>query len=441
MLTHKDSREHFTMGINGERNGLMKSNNGFSLVELLIAMAIFSIVGIVIVTALWVLFGVFQQTDDYMAADQNIEAVFLKLTPQLANVGLGMPRNGLADGESGLSGAFPGSFLPPNAFNDSGAALSVMARMGNHNGSPNWGGSITLGSDDAHLFITVGDPPTGRHQIQTRANIAANLQPSGDRPFVGEELFYAWAVPTGIRLKDWVWPATGSIAKATGSLATNYVNISKDLVAGQPRSANNIVRLAFSSGDVQRLVNFRYDGRQAGQGRLIGIDRTTNATGTRSWILFPSLRIPLLIDNTPTAIDIGNDILETHVAPFSTRSIRGNLADRDEVHLVQVACLFVDDQHRLLRRVYDTPKDFVDETLAENIAAVLFVYFPNARTLTMHIAARGQAAEASARVHGNDATNAWTKLVSGDSYNRKDLTSEDRRYQILYRSMTWRINN
>ncbi|MDR1874799.1 MAG: type II secretion system GspH family protein, partial [Synergistaceae bacterium] len=154
----------------------MRRRRAFSFPELLISMIILGILGGSLVTALWIFWGTYWQDEDYIEARSNIERIFQFLTPEITNVGLGMPNNR----------SRTGSFTA--AFEGQGSNDPIMAQMGDPTRADGtWGGPITLASDPndytsaGKVTALVSDPDHGRNV------------------YVGPVLYYTWAVPTGVK--------------------------------------------------------------------------------------------------------------------------------------------------------------------------------------------------------------------------------------------------
>ena len=368
----------------------------FTVVELMIVMLVFAIVGGVTVSAFFITVGSYSQAEDHVNAAREVEFAMNTLRPQFSNIGLGMPNN------SASTGSFNISFTGPIGSNP------VMAYMGDRTWSNrSWGGPVTLGVKGAHTDIT-------------NPSFLSNTPEPGTRAFAGEELFYVWSVPTRIRLQrgsDW--------------------NNGKRVFSSE--STEPISFKFLESGDVRKLVDYVYD-----YGRRIGVTNSNRGANVRSWIVFPSFRVPLLIeeDGTYYGIDQTNDIIRASVSPYSYDSLaadytfEGSLQGYEEVHLVQAACIYAENGN-LIQRIYEDVTNFTDIVLATNVLGVYFVFDDDRRILTMYTVACG---------------NTYAGIAS--AYNREYLMSKlpshvpisfidnaDRGYRILVESMTWRIRN
>lgn len=398
----------------------MRRSRAFSLVEMIISMLIITIVGGALVTSLFMFYSVAGQVDDYISARGEIEGAWLHLAPQFTNAGLGMPNN-----RSGLD-SFAAAFTGP------GTQQPIMAQMGDPTRKDRtWGGPITLGRRGARDGTTSNSPNALK---VTRTLTDAQW----GQVFVGEELFYAWSKPTGIRIA--AEDASGSGLLPVKTLSGNYTSsLSRE---GLPDTYNPMTLHMLLPGDIQRLTDF------SDNGRAIGISNQARGANLRSWIVFPALRVPMLIFGNAGSIGTATETLQVQLAPYSYNDhgtgvkaeLRGTLNGLDEVHLVQAACLFVDhSQHALVQRLYGaSPADFQDRVLARNIAAIALIFNPTARLFTMHIAARGNIVE-TVQDRQIEAPAKWSALVARNL--APALSSDDLRHRILVESMTWRIKN
>jgi hypothetical protein len=339
----------------------------------------------------------YEQTDDHITASYEMEYAWNELRPQFTNIGLGMPNN------SALTGSFNISFTGP------GADQPIMAYMGDiTRTNKDWGGPVTLGIRGAH------NDPTNSDNMVTARNT--------DGVFAGEELFYAWAVPTNERLaKSSEWSAIGS--------ATSFSSGNAD---------SEIAFRFLDTGDsITRLKSFSYNGRH------IGISDDNRGADIGSWILFPSFKIPLLIDS------IGVETLTVRVSPYSffntsltaprsnSVNLEGTMNGLEEIHLLQAACLFTENG-RLVQRIYGKSiSDFTDKVLAVNVLGTYFVFDDVRRLLTVYIAARGN----SRSVVPHDANSNYLALRLPDFVPGNFIASADMGFRILVESVTWRIRN
>jgi hypothetical protein len=328
-----------------KQNGARGSKKAFSLAELLVVIIIASIVGGTAVTVLGLVFGMFGQLNDYMAGREEIEFVIQSIGREITNIGLGMPNN--RQGRGSFASAF-----------HTGPSAPVMAQMGAPGQS--WGGPVTLGVKNP------GD-------LYTSAQMVTAMTTAGSKTFYqGPELYYAWAVPTGIK---------ASLRGEEGTIRND-----QDLVLDvHPHDGSR------SGLDVLR--NFRYDGRNIG----IVADGGRNLS---SWILFPSLRLPMLI----TGIDESAAQLKVRVAPGSPQALSAPFMGLDEVFLLQVARLYRNDRNEMVQLVfgsdYTNPATTTKKILAHNIVGLHFTSDPTLRLLTMHIAAQGEEARSGADAAG-----------------------------------------
>jgi hypothetical protein len=270
-----------------------------------------------------------------------------------------------------------------------------------------------LGNGNAHNDVTA----------------AANFVTSRNNGvFAGRELFYVWAIPTGVRVhRGAQWPGNAARTWFTSNPTEAAINF-----------------MMLSSGDVERLEKFSYNYSQA-----IGISRANRGANTRSWFLLPSLRVPLLIEDDTDAIDIGNNTVRARVSPYSENHpygannnlrLGGSLYGLEEVHLVQAACIFTDGNN-LTQRVYDNIRDYTDYVLATNVLGVYFVYDDQRRILTMYSVARGNF---RTEVRQADNREYLRSKLPASVYSLADSlipNTSGLGYRILVESMTWRIIN
>ncbi len=401
-----------------------KRLRAFSLTELLIAIVITAILGGVVVTALWLLMGSFFQNEDYTAGRLEIEEAFQFLTPQITNAGLGMPNNRAEQGS--FSAAFTGG----------GSAQNIMHQMGDPaRDDRSWGGPITVAKD-----------PDG---YTNAGKTVSTVDDNGVQVFVGPVLYYAWAVPTGIRIR----PSFDVAPRRHGLVSTyppaSFPHIdatsmdsmfwSSEHSESDPRP---LTLRTLRGGDVNRLQGFRYDGREIG----IQASGSEKGSNVRSWIILPTLRVPLLV----SSINNTADTLQAQVAPYSFNDhgitggaiknvlLGGLMWGYEEIHLVQAASLFVNSDHDLVQRVFmgNTADGSLrrEKILARNIAAVCFRFDPEARLVTMYVAARGtEPMRAQPAIPAKWPSN----IAPVASY----FSAGDRHYRIQVESMTWRIRN
>lgn len=409
----------------------MKFRSAFSLVEILISMVIMAILGTVVLSALWFVLGMFSQNEDYVGARSEIENAFQYLTPQITNIGLGMPNN------SAQSGSFNAAFKSGSSINN------IMEQMGDTTrGDRTWGGPATI-AINPDVYANAGKSMT------------TVSDDNGIQVFAGPVLYYAWAVPTGVHVRPGFGrdPAPHNLSPVVYSPAAfPFIDAtSMDIMYWSSQhsdAAPNVLTLTtLRSNDVAQLTNFMYDGR------MIGIQNSTGGRGSniRSWMVLPTLRVPLLIFRNANSVNTVNDTIEVQLAPYSfnNHNISGGAINRsvllggamwgyEEIHLVQAASLFVNNRHELIQRVFmGNPSDAaerIEKVLARNIAAVCFRFDPRTRILTMYVAARGtEGLQQPLGVPSNWPVN----IAPLGTY----FTNEDLGYRIQIESMTWRIRN
>jgi type II secretory pathway pseudopilin PulG len=381
----------------------------FSLVELMISLMIVAIVGGVAVTAFFITYGSYRQSDDLVTAAQEIELAMAALRPQFTNIGLGMPDN------SQKNGSFNISFTGPNNTHQ-----PIMAYMGDiTRDNRDWGGPVTLGNGNAHNDVKVAT-----NFIQDRINN------NNDEVFAGRELFYTWAVPTGMRVhRSSEWPGNNDRTWFTSDPSEPVINF-----------------MMLNDGDVGRLVDFTHD-----YGRKIGIVSEDRGANIRSWFLFPSFGIPLLVDEydfVTNPIDISQNTIRARVSPYSVTNhpfgvsndlrLGGSIYGLEEVHLVQTACIFSDGKD-LIQRIYgNTIRNHTDRVLATNVLGVYFVFNDERKILTMYTIARGNSRSEVSQAYNRE----YLRSKFPSYVNTNDLVpAADMGYRMLVESMTWRIIN
>lgn len=376
-----------------------KPRAAFSLIELLISIVILAILGGTVVQALNVMLSSFRHNDDYVTARYEIGFAFDALKPQFANIGLGMPNN------AAQRGSFSSSFA-----SSAGNTGSIMSYMGAKN--QDWGGPVTVAKKGAH---SAGISNLSNNFVKMTVKDSNNAD-----VYVGNELFYSWAVPTGEKIAS---------STEIGEVENDEKHIEMKLVNHDTSDG----------GAVSRLVNFQYDGRN------IGISNTNRNTSSRAWFVLPSFRVPFLIEEDvggDNAIDNIENKLKVQVSPFSKAlygiSLGGSLNAYDEIHLVQTACIFAENGV-LKQRIYDTPSVYTDKVIASNIIDVCFTFEPAKRILNMYIAARGNSrGDMSNSEIAKTADTYWPSFQSAPPLN---LSSEDAGSRVLIESLTWRIKN
>jgi hypothetical protein len=265
----------------------------------------------------------------------------------------------------------------------------IMAFFGSNNNP--WGGPVVVAN-------TTG---SGGYSAATITNPGQS-----GTAYVGPELYYAWGVPTGV--------------KAQFRTPSGAVEVGKnDIVEIGPFYAPN-----GTNNGKDYLETILYKGIEG------HFDPDAGADSVRGWLLFPTLRLPMLAEDWTTNSS-GKDMLTAHVAPGSTKDVKGVLMGLDEIHLIQAAHLFRNDRNELVRVVFDTATSFKSEVLARNVVGLGFAYDPDSRLLTMYIAARGT--EVDGTGHRPAQPQGWP--------SRLPIDPSDLRYRILTKSLTWRIRN
>ncbi|MDR1978473.1 MAG: prepilin-type N-terminal cleavage/methylation domain-containing protein [Synergistaceae bacterium] len=404
----------------------MKRSRAFSFVEVLIAMIVIGLLGGTILTALWFFIGTYGQNDEYVSARLEIEEVFQFLTPQITNVGLGMPNNRSARGS--FNAAFKGD----------GNNNPIMEQMGDTDRSAlDWGGPITLGTDP--------DDYTNNGKVISNDTFDEH----GRWVYVGPVLYYTWAIPTGVLVSQ--DSVLMDQLETHGRNEPEYDTISNDQAFWSSKhtpGAPNCYTLHLEPNGVNALVNFKY---RQDENRPIGIENSSNVRGSRvsQWIVFPSTRAPLLIYSDGDSVNSVDNTLKVQVAPYSFNAhgkaknvlIGGRILGYEEVHLIQSASLFVNDNNELIQRVFmgnpKTAGESFDKVLARNIAGVCFRFDPDSRLLTLYIAAFG-ANDVPADQRGLPPL--WPNTIApyADYFKNADQVM---RRRIIVESMIWRIRN
>ncbi|MDR1875447.1 MAG: hypothetical protein LBQ90_10615 [Synergistaceae bacterium] len=353
----------------------MKTRTGkaFSFAELLITLTITSILGGAAVIVLWFAFGIFSQSDAYMTANAEMELAIQRLGREFTLIGLGMPNNRKG------AGSFASAFAYPTR-------SPIMALMGTSGGV--WGGPVTVGKAN----------PSNVYDVSAMQQTTLD----GGDVYVGPELYYAWAVPTGVR-----------------AFTSSDVKVHRGATV-------TVTELLSPSGPGRAfLENFRYDGR------LIGLtdDAASRGRNPASWLLFPTLRIPLLMKEWTA------DGLRATLAADAGQDMEGVLTGLDEVHLLQAARLYLSPDGELVQVIFGS--DYTDEStstidvLAHNIVGLQFAYNAASRLLTMYIAARGNERDAVAVKTQPGGWPSWLPPIASDALS----------YRVATKAITWRIRN
>ena len=370
-----------------------KARKAFSLTEILISLIIIGIVGGAASLGLWFAFSAFNQIEDYTTAEREIEQVVQRLSREFALIGLGMPNN--ADGLGTFAWSFRGAVehpLPPQP---------ITAFFGPPHGTLPQNPPPTNLIDRTWLQggpVTVAGPGLNDTDINpaTPCNICCN--PADNIRFKGPQLFYAFGIPTGVTVR------------ITDANQATY---------------DTPLRLHFFGDSVNILNDFTW------QGRNIGLQAAGNRANLRSWLLLPTLRVPMLATGFNPA-----NILNVTVAPMAgplgeLPNIQRAVMGVDEVHLMMAGRVYLDQNTNELRRVLFIPplapgEAFPRETLARNIVGLRFIFDHVERILTMDIAAQGIH---RGQVRGNPTRPDW--FVNDADMSRR----------IVKRSISWHIRN
>jgi hypothetical protein len=394
----------------------------FTFLELLISMIIMGILGAVVLTSLYIFYGMFFQTRDYAGGRGDIEYVFQWLGREITNVSLGMPNNRRREG----------SFA--EAFTGIGGSDPVMAYMGKI--SEDWGGPITLASFDP---VSPPRSPALLGPMSSSGTMVdsprLDLDSSGN-VYVGPQLYYAWAFPFTMETsKHFIKVGNPNSSDVIITDASREAGVIEGIVSGDVSAmywnGNSVPSLTFHfalPNAVQRLQNFTLDGQNVSL-------QVSNGRDVRSWVIFPTLRVPMLVRGISPG-STGTQTLALRMAPGSSTAmpLEGLLGGFEEVYGVRVARLYVDQNRRLVQEVFGS--DFTDgdtsriNILAYNVAGMYFRFDVRNRLLTMYLAMRGEELDSAAR----GTPPAWPSFAA-------PFSEADKRFRIITQSMTWRIRN
>jgi hypothetical protein len=325
--------------------------------------------------------------DDYTSAESEMEYAVQRLSRDFALIGLGMPNN-----RRGV-GSFASTFwLSSNK--------PVMAFFGSTTDTT-WGGPVTVANEntgDAYNATTITNPGL---------LVSPDRFGPGGAAYVGPELYYAWAVPTGVKARFRKPDDEVTVTVGEG----DPVEIFRLFASGDDGSEN------YGRNYLEKI---RYDGISG------NFSPSAGSNSVRNWLLFPTLRLPMRAESW------SGGVLTTRVAPESAKEVTSTLMGLDEIHLIQAARLFRNNQNELVRVVFDTEASSESDVLAHNVVGLHFTYNPVSRLLTMYIAARGM--EADGTGHGQGQPQTWPSWLP-------PIASSDLRYRILTKNLTWRIRN
>jgi hypothetical protein len=149
------------------------------------------------------------------------------------------------------------------------------------------------------------------------------------------------------------------------------------------------------------------------------------------------------------SVNSSDNTLQVQVAPYSYNNhdgidrnvlIGGRILGYEEVHLIQSASLFVNDDNELIQRVFmgkpTASGGSVDKVLARNIAGVCFRFDPDSRLLTFYVAAFG---ENVIPPDQRALPAAWPAIATPAQYFKN--AARVLQHRILVESMIWRIRN
>jgi hypothetical protein len=348
------------------------------------------ILGAVVLTTLWVLFGGYFQNQDRVTARGEIEYVFQKIGKEITNVSLGMPNNRLR------IGTFADSFrssLPQHH--------PVMGHMGTSGAS--WGGPVTVASFD----------PVS--ELRNFGKMVTDPVSPGSLIYVGPQVYYAWA--------ELIVGQEGGVRFPLKVLPPEDGNI--DFEKGEVKR----FRFAFPNS-AAKAQNFTLN-----DGRSMGLVAAMSDEGTkdmRSWVTFPTLRIPMLVRD----INVVDNTIDLQLAPYCTSSLQGILGGYEELYTVQACRLYVNERRELVQEIFGANYMSSAETantvniLTHNVAGMFFRFDQENRLLTMYLAIMGEEV-VPADVGG---AAAWPPFAS-------PLPPEASRRRVEAQSITWRIRN
>jgi len=348
-------------------------------------------------------FNSFSQIDDYTSAEFQLNHAVQRVTREFAMIGLGMPNN--RDGSGSFAWSFRLNAPPP-----------ITASFGPPAGTPNeehwlWGGPVTVAAGNSTNF-----GPVRVDFVNPQANGGPNRN-----LFIGPQLFYAWAAPTGVRATVRGMPGEPRPANA---VRDTQMQLETRMGAGAAVSGENALR------------NVRWDGRAVG---LMPADEAAGGShNVRSWVLFPTLRIPMLANSFEAVASPNNSVLNVTIAPAAAGApplAAPEIMDLDEIHLMQAARIYRDAASNELRRVVLTEHNpaatFSHEVLARNVVGLQFAFDPESRILTMFMAARG---------------NERNPAIGSGQFNwpawlPDQIAAEDALFRIVVKTLSWRVRN
>ncbi|MDR2529772.1 MAG: type II secretion system GspH family protein [Synergistaceae bacterium] len=417
---------------------MSRRSKAFTLVEILISMIIFSILGGVILTSFWIFWGVFYQTEDHVGGRGELEHVFQSIGREITNISLGMPNNRKDTGFE--AGSFAQSFRVDTFPEMTNPQNPIMAYMGEP--GQKWGGPVTLADFNG------SNPPYDNFQAtMVKTEHESNV-------YVGPQIYYAWSTPVfgaveGARVPIKVGRRDTSFEG--GDYEDNATRFPNPIQVGYFKGENkasssaskNTIRYFYfaSSEDIVGILQaFQTDNRDAGL-------RLSNGADLRSWLTFPTLRIPLLLrgytrGNTsygrvPTSLQ-GRPQPNVIGLQITSASMDNYLGGFEEVHSLQVCRLYVNGSRELIQEFFadcstaSTARGTaVTRVLARNVAGMCFRFDRENRLLTMYLAIRGE--EANPRA-GAGKPMIWPDFAP-------TLSAADLKYRIFAQSITWRIRN
>jgi len=283
----------------------------------------------------------------------------------------------------------------------------IMAFMG-ENGEA-WGGPITVA--DFGYGSPTASAPTGTADFRATMVSRDLLDPN---VYGGTALYYAWAVPI--------------FADANRTTPVRLRNTGGNKIS----NGDEITFQFLNDADTAILGNFMIEGRRW---RLI----QGNGLDMRSWAVFPTIRLPLLIKNVVTT-GTGRTI-RLKLAPGTgsgTMQLGTLLGAYVDIHAVQACRLYVNEDRELIQEIFSS--GFRDSStssrisLASNVVGLWFRFDKDSHLLTMYVAVRGEE-------EGGNVPYLTISRPAGWPASAPPIPEADRRRRITVQNMTWRIRN
>lgn len=411
------------------KNGTADRKRAFTLVEIVIAMVVVMMIGVVVFTSLFLFFNSYAQSRDYVVAREAMEFAFWNIDKEFTNIGLGLPNN--RTGNSDFSNAFRAKASP--------ATYSpLMYHMGAVT-SADWGGPIMLAKRKND-----GEPNYTDTVPGNTYKVATTVTYEGAEVYAGNEILYTWTEP--------VFVGTGADRTPVKVDNTNVGRAETDELFVFPL-------LRSTDAPLDALINFRFPDSNTPAG--IAHHSGTSELGTRNWVAFPNFHLPLRVEGweTSTGTKVGTVggssvkcSLTLRTAPGATLDLASYLSGFEEVRLVKSARIFLNKEGQLLQEIYGD--SFATNTgdasvgrrssasiirlLAEDVADVRFIYNKELRSLTMFLAMAGHHENLTRQNRSAFSADSWPNITGMDP-----LPAEygDGRRRVIVGQRTWRIRN